>query len=326
MSGVTRPPKEEAPSRVFVRVLLLVVLVLAAGIAIWTAVTRQRIGLTENITIDQLSLDTVRTVNGMQINVVQEGLGSNPVVLLHDIDAAGGVLWDDVIDALGPDATVVRIDLPGFGFSQRIRSEDSRYTVASMAETVSAAIEPRFRNPVLFAGVGLGGEVAAEVAVTNPNLVRGLAMIDVDFYQSPGWLEFVERLPWIGPAATYALETGGSFAFDRWAPNCETGGWCPSNSQVESRNLAVSIMGSTDSIRAFRNTTASSLVPSRLSNMTAPAIFIWSDEGDVPRDSVDRAIASHPETRLEVVNAWKAHLDQPQQVADLIWSLTQETD
>jgi hypothetical protein len=41
---------------------------------------------------------------------------------------------------------------------------------------------------------------------------------------------------------------------------------------------------------------------------------------------VDRAIASHPEIRLEVVKAWKAHLDQPQRVADLIWSLTQETD
>lgn len=151
-------------------------------------------------------------------------------------------------------------------------------------------------------------------------------MIDVDFYSTDGWLEFVEKLPWIGPAATYAVDTGGSLAFDYWAPNCETDGWCPSNSQIASRNQAVSIVGSTDSIRAFRRTGASSLVPSKLSDVTAPAVFIWSDEGDVPKDSVDRAIEAHPETRLEVVSAWKAHLDQPQRVADLIWSLTEETD
>ena len=324
MTGLRAPPKQDAPSRVVVRVLFLVVLLLAAGTAIWTVVTRQRIRSTETITVEQLHLDAVRQVNGTAINVMQEGLGSTPIVLLHDVDVAGSVLWDQVVGALGPEATVVRVDLPGFGFSERIRSEDSRYTVASMAETVSAAIEPRFRNPVLFVGVGLGGEVAAEVAVTNPDLVSGVVMIDIDFYRTDSWMEFIEKLPWIGPAATFALETGGSFAFDVWAPNCETEGWCPSQAQVDSRALATRIVGSTDSIRAFRKTTASSLVPSRLSDMTAPAIFIWSDEGDVPRESVDRALAAHPAAQLEVVSAWKAHLDEPQTVADLIWSLTQE--
>jgi len=298
-------------------------LILAAGLAIWTAVTNQRIDLTETNTLAGLELDTIRDVDGTSINASVEvkGLGSTPVVLLHDVDVAGGVLWDQLIEALGPDATVLRVDLPGFGFSQRIPTEESRHTVASMAQMVAAVIEPRFTEPVIFAGVGLGGEVAAEISVTNPDLVAGLVLIDVDFYRTDGWREFVEKLPWVGRAATYALETGGPFAADLWAPHCETGGWCPSRSQAQSRDLAEKLVETTDSIRAFRRTPASSLVPSKLSEIEAPTVFIWSSAGDVPRESVDEALEALQAAELEVIDAWKAYLDEPQQVADVLRSL-----
>ena len=78
-----------------------------------------------------------------------------------------------------------------------------------MAEEVSDVIQQSFGQPAVVAGIGLGGEVAAEIAVTHPDLVAGLVMLDVDFFKPRAWDQLVERLPWVGIAATYALA-------DRW--------------------------------------------------------------------------------------------------------------
>jgi pimeloyl-ACP methyl ester carboxylesterase len=319
MSGLRPPPKEETTSRVFLRLVVLILLVIAAGVAIWTAVTIDRIALIEDVSLDDLELDHVVTANGTRLNVVTEGDGSVPLLLLHDADVAGGVLWDGVVSQLDPRFSVMRVDLPGFGLSERNPDEGSWHTVASMAEEVSDVIEQGFDQPVIIAGVGLGGEVGAEIAVIKPGLVAGLVMVDVDFYSREGWVAFVEKLPWVGTAATYALETGGPLAAGRWAPNCESGGWCPSPSQVEARDLAEMVVDTTDSLQAFRRTPAASQVPSKLGEITAPTRYVWSQAGDAPRESVDRVQEAMPNSTVEVVSeAWKAHLDFPADVAAAI--------
>ncbi len=322
MSGLRPPPKEESSTRVVLRIFVLVLLLAAAGIAIWTSVTLDRITLIEDVALDDLELNPIVTSAGTSLNVVREGDGAIPLVLLHDVDVAGGVIWDGVSAELDPRFSVIRVDLPGFGLSERIPVEGPQHTVASMAEEVSDAIQQSFSQPVIIAGVGIGGEVGAEIAVTQPQLVAGLVMIDVDFYRRDGFVEFVERLPWVGTAATFALETGGPLAAGRWAPNCETGGWCPTQSQVEARDLAETIVDTTASIRAYRRTPAASQVPSKLADISAQTRYLWSDAGDVPRESVDRVQEAMPEAGFEVVaDAWKAHLDNPQAVAASIAGL-----
>jgi pimeloyl-ACP methyl ester carboxylesterase len=302
--------------------VVLIVLVVGAGAAIWTQVTRDRIGLIEDVSLDDLGIDPVVTATGTRLNVVREGEGAVPLVLLHDADVAGGVTWDGVVSGIDPRFAVMRIDLPGFGFSERVPDEGSRHTVASMAEEVSDVIRQAYGDGVVIAGVGLGGEVAAEIAATQPSLVSGLLMVDVDFYRSEGWIEMVEKLPWVGTAATYALETAGPLAADRWAPNCEAGGWCPTTSQTAARDLAETIVDTSESIRAFRRTPAASQVPSKLGEITVPTRYLWSQAGVVPRESVDRVQEAMPGAAFEVVpDAWRAHLDSPEMVAAAISSL-----
>jgi pimeloyl-ACP methyl ester carboxylesterase len=188
-----------------------------------------------------------------------------------------------------------------------------------MAEEVSDAIQQGFGQGAVVAGVGLGGEVAAEIAVSHPDLVAGLVLLDVDFYETREWDEFVEKLPWVGTAATYALETGGPLAAGRWAPNCESGGWCPTPGQIQKRNLAETIVNTSESIHSFRRTPAASQVPSKLGEITTPTRYLWSQAGDVPRESVDRVQEEIPGATVEVAaDAWKAHLDTPDVVAATI--------
>jgi pimeloyl-ACP methyl ester carboxylesterase len=322
MAGLRPPPKEETPSRVFVRMLVLLVLVVGAGTAIWTEVTRDRIGLIEDVALEDLEIAPMLTANGTSLNVVREGEGAVPVVLLHDVDVAGGVTWDGVVADLDPRFSVMRVDLPGFGLSERVPEEGSRHTVSSMAEEVVDVIRQVYGGQVLIAGAGLGGEVGAEIAATQPDLVSGLVMVDVDFYGPQTWVEMVEKLPWVGTAATYALETGGPFASRRWAPNCGKGGWCPTPAQVEARDLAETIIDTSESIRAFRRTPAASQVPSKLGEIEAPTQYLWSGAGEVPRQSVDRVQLAMPSAAFEVVpDAWRAHLDSPEKVAAAISSL-----
>ena len=324
MTGLRPPPKAETTSRVFLRFVVLVFLLVAAGVVIWATVTRDRIDLIEDVSLEELESDTVVTANGTVVNVVRQGEGTVPLVLLHDVDVAGGVTWDGVVAELDPRFSVMRVDLPGFGLSERIPDEGSRHTVASMAEEVSDVIQQSFGDAAVLVGVGLGGEVASEIAVIQPGLVAGLVMLDVDFFKPRAWDEFVERLPWIGTAATYALETSGPLAAGRWAPNCETGGWCPTPSQVAARDLAETIEDTSESIHSFRRTPAASQVPSKLGEIMTPTTYLWSQAGSVPRESVDRVQAAMPAATVEVVSeAWKAHLDTPGVVASTIAAFLQ---
>jgi pimeloyl-ACP methyl ester carboxylesterase len=187
-----------------------------------------------------------------------------------------------------------------------------------MAEMVSEVVGDRFDGPLVFVGVGLGGEVAAEIAVIHPEIVSGLVMVDVDFDKTTSWVEFMEKLPFYGRPVTFSFEGAGRFAADRWAPNCDSGGWCPTQDQVTRRDTAETVKNTSESLRAFRRTPAASLVPSKLNEITAPTFFVWSQEGEVPRESVDAVLEALPSMQVEVVPAWKAHLEAPEVVANAI--------
>lgn len=316
--SLQKPPTPDQPSRVLVRIVFLTLLVLVAGLLVWAAVTNQRIGLVEDVSVDSLELEDVFETRDLTLHIVEETGGVIPVILLHEADIAGSVVWDDVVAEVGKRFKPVRLDLPGFGLSDRLPTEGPGHTVAAMASAVGAVVEERYGLPVVVVGAGLGGKVAAELAVTDPGLVRGLVLIDVDFWEEGGWEEFAEKLPWFGPAATFTLETGGRFAADRWAPHCDEGGWCPTPEQAETRALAASLRGTTDSYRSQLMTLPSSLVPSDLGEIVSPVVFVWSTAGDVPVTSVDRIVDKLPGLTVVEVDAWKAHLDAPAEVAAAI--------
>jgi pimeloyl-ACP methyl ester carboxylesterase len=318
MTALREPPTTDKPSRIVTRILVLIVLVLVAGVLIWTSATSQQIDQVEDRSIEDLDLEDVASVDGVQINVVTGEGGVIPVVLLHDRDVTGSSLWDSVTAGVGGRFKPVRIDLPGYGLSTRIPAESALHTVASLAEVVTTVIEERYDLPVVVVGVGLGGKIAAEIAVTSPDIVRGLVMIDVDFWPRQTWELFVQRLPLVGEPATFTLEAGGALGVDRWAPNCAEGGWCPSASQMAARTLATQIIGTTASLNSSHMTPASALVPSDLDLIEVPVVYLWSTEGVVPRRSVDRAVAEIPGVVVSEVPVWKAHLEQPMAVVDAI--------
>lgn len=323
MRGLEAPPKTETPSRVAARFVTLLFLAAAAGITIFTAVTNQNADLIEDIRPVNLALDDTTVIDGFRTNVrVDEG-GPVPVVILHDADIAGGLILDDLSAALPDDYHGVRIDLPGFGYSTRMPVEGPHHTVSGLSERLVPVLQERFDQPVQIIGVGLGGEVGAELALGYPELVTGLTMVDVDFWTEPLFPQSVESIPWVGKAATYTWETGGRFALDTWAPHCEEGGWCPSAEELSIRSVIVEIEATTDSLHAFRSTHDAALAPSNLDQIVVPMTYVWSTEGDVPEGTIDRLTEEIPGLTVTESATFRAHLEDPATVAAAFDSLAQ---
>ncbi len=320
--SLVAPPSPDKRRGSFLRTMLIVLLLIVVAIAVMALVMNQQADRNETIDPASLDLESPAVVDGATINVVHHGLGSPQIVLLHDAEVAGSVVWEGLIDELGVEVSVMTVDLPGFGLSSRFPETSSEHTVSSMAELVSEIVRERFPDrAVIFVGAGLGAEVAAELAVTQPEQVSALVMIDADFYSSDDFILSLVRWPFLGPAVNHAFYGAGPFHERTWSPNCGNGGWCPTTAQEEARELATKIRGTNESLRAFRMTPPSSFVPSLLPQVTAPAAFIWSSAGDVPEETVVRV--DNEVAQLEVVKiaVWKAHLDVPEQVAEVILDL-----
>lgn len=314
-----RKARPEAPTRAAGRIFLLVLLLALVGVVVWSAVTGQRIDLLERTRYRDLELADPVQVDELTINLTQDRPGSPQVVLLHDADVAGSILWDQVVAEIPDGYGVTRVDLPGFGLSTRMPGPGPGHTVAGMAEAVSGAMTQRLSGPVLMAGVGLGGEVAAEIAVSHPELVSGLILVDVDFWEEEDWVEIIEGLPWLGRAFTHTFETGGRFSPGRWAPHCDEGGWCPSVQEIEMRGVRQSVERTTDSVHGFFTTAEASKVPSRLDQVTVPVVFVHSTNGPVPEESVDRLLEEElPDMTVVEVEAWQVHLEAPAELAAAI--------
>lgn len=321
MRGLEAPPKTEKPSRLIARFLTLLIFAGAAGVVIYTAVTNQNADLAEDIRPINLDLGDTTVVDGFRTNVREDEGGPEPVVLLHDVDMAGGLILDDLSAALPDGYHGVRLDLPGFGYSTRMPTEGPQHTVAGMAERLAPVLQERFDRPVPIIGVGLGGEVAAELALSFPDLVEAVVMVDVDFWSEQPFPQSMQSLPWVGKAATYTWATGGRFALDQWAPHCEEGGWCPSAEELSSRSVIVDVEQTTDSLHAFMSTPEAALAPANLDQIEVPIAYVWSTAGRVSEDTVDRLRREITGLQVTESSTFQAHLEDPGSVAGALPSV-----
>ena len=104
------------------------------------------------------------------------------------------------MDLLRPALACEALDLPGFGDSPP--RPDGRYSIAALAQTVTALIEKQNRGPVHLMGNSLGGAVCVKVAATRPELIRTLTLISPalpDVRPRMDLLRFpVIGFPWLG--------------------------------------------------------------------------------------------------------------------------------
>jgi pimeloyl-[acyl-carrier protein] methyl ester esterase len=118
----------------------------------------------------------------VRLHVDTIGAGS-PVVLLHGWALHSG-LWGALPQRLARQHRVYAVDLPGHGYSPALDSGTIREVVRAVADAV--ADEP---SPLTLVGWSLGGAVAMEWALADPERIARLVLVATSprFVATDGW-------------------------------------------------------------------------------------------------------------------------------------------
>ncbi|WP_438397278.1 alpha/beta fold hydrolase [Caballeronia sp. DA-9] len=102
-----------------------------------------------------------------------QGAGE-PLLLIHGVGMQAQA-WYPQIDALSRDFRVIAVDMPGHGQSAAL---DAEAELPQFVQWAVAFIEALDMGPVNVAGHSMGSLIAAGVAVTRPDLVKRVAVLN----------------------------------------------------------------------------------------------------------------------------------------------------
>jgi pimeloyl-ACP methyl ester carboxylesterase len=114
-------------------------------------------------------------IDGRAVNVIDLGHGDGPpVVLVHGL----GGSWKNWLENIPPSAQhrrTIALDLPGFGESELPAGEIS---ISGYADTLEELCRRLDLGTIDLVGNSMGGFVASELAITRPERVRRLVLVD----------------------------------------------------------------------------------------------------------------------------------------------------
>jgi pimeloyl-ACP methyl ester carboxylesterase len=112
-------------------------------------------------------------IDGVRIHYQEIGTGT-PLVLLHGFTSST-YSWKDVFEPLSQNFRVIAVDLKGFGFSGK---PDGDYSRRAQATLVGHLLDYLKIEKAWLCGNSMGGEIALNFALQNPQRVDGLILID----------------------------------------------------------------------------------------------------------------------------------------------------
>lgn len=150
-------------------------------------------------------------VAGMQVHLRDEGPRNDPhpIVLLHGT-AASLHTWDGWAKSLSATRRVIRFDLPAFGLTGPHPQND--YSMAAYVQCVQQVLDSLGVQQVVLGGNSLGGQIAWEFALAQPQRVSQLILVDAAGYplqsQSVPLGFRIARIPGLRSLMEYTLPRG----------------------------------------------------------------------------------------------------------------------
>lgn len=128
------------------------------------------------INMEECTID----IRGKKIYYKHSGAGSC-VVLLHGIPTHSG-LWDKVMPILQKSYSVYAFDILGFGKSGR--AESSELNIKAQAQMFLDIFKEMSLNKIILIGHDIGGGIAQIIAVSNPEVLSAVVLMDSVCYDS----------------------------------------------------------------------------------------------------------------------------------------------
>jgi pimeloyl-ACP methyl ester carboxylesterase len=254
-------------------------------------------------------------VDGLKFQYKRKGSGRPAMILLHGFSAST-FSWRSVMEPLSKLGTVVAYDRPASGLTERPLTGHPRmeggpawtgtnpYSAAAQAEQLVELMDKLGIDKAVLIGNSAGGTVAMNTALTYPERVQGLVLVDAAIYTgggAPAWIKpllSTPQLQRIGPlSARFLASSGGRLIGMAWhdpskvTPDVLEGYRKPTQAQDWDKAL-------------WELTKASSELSlgARVSEVTQPALVITGDDDRIvpTKDSI-RLAAELPNAKLVVI-------------------------
>jgi pimeloyl-ACP methyl ester carboxylesterase len=120
-------------------------------------------------------------IDGMRVHFRDEGPRDDPepMILLHGTGASLHT-WDGWTEVLKLQHRVIRVDLPGFGLTGP--TKDGNYQMSAYTHFINSLMEALKIKRAVLAGNSFGGDVSWQTAVTYPERVSRLVLVDASGY------------------------------------------------------------------------------------------------------------------------------------------------
>ncbi|MHB1357193.1 MAG: alpha/beta fold hydrolase [Anaerolineae bacterium] len=265
-------------------------------------------------------------VNGIKLHVKVVGTGEPVYLLLHGFGAYY-YSWREVIAPLAAHGTVVVVDRPGYGLTEKVRptgqGADNPYSVDGQVALFWALLDQLGIERAILVGNSAGGTVALQMTLLHPERVQGLVLVDAAIYTSHGissWLQPVLASRWAYRIGLYVARSLASRAEQLGQLAWHDPSKQPANYLTEYRKqlqVADWDVGLWESTRAARQLGQEA----RLSEVTLPTLVLTGDDDRVvpTADSV-RLARALPNAELVVIQSC-GHLPQEEQPQEFLAAL-----
>ncbi|MDJ0782138.1 MAG: alpha/beta fold hydrolase [Desulfosarcinaceae bacterium] len=111
---------------------------------------------------------------GVTIHYTDQGAGPIVVVLMHSF-LCDGAMWTPQLPVLAERVRVINVDFRGHGQSGHVQTP---FSVYDLLDDVVAVLDALEIDQAIWAGLSIGGMVALRAALTYPQRVSGLVVLD----------------------------------------------------------------------------------------------------------------------------------------------------
>jgi pimeloyl-ACP methyl ester carboxylesterase len=166
-------------------------------------------------------------VRGLNIHYKVYGSGEPVMILLHGFGAST-FSWREVVGPLSQIGTVIVYDRPAFGLTERpLKGEwvgQNPYSFEAQPDLLLGLMDALGVEKSILIGHSAGGTVSVQMALTYPERVSGLVLVDAAVFSGggalPGWLDWLKETPQadrLGPLLARTLEKrGDDFIRSSW--------------------------------------------------------------------------------------------------------------
>lgn len=268
--------------------------------------------------IESEAIPTPLSQQPIETTYVCQGTGQPPILLLHGFDSS--VLeFRRLLPLLAAQAETWAIDLLGFGFTQRLAG--LAYSPQTIKTHLYYSWKTLIGQPVVLVGTSMGGAAAIDLALTHPEVVAALVLIDSAGFSAPPaigrWL-----VPPLGNWATAFLRN------PKVRQNVALKAYC--NASFASADAAgcaalhLEQPGWQEALIAFTQSGGYRSFQAKLAQLQQPTLILWGEHDRIlgTRDAT-RFQQAIPHSQLIWIQqcGHVPHLEQPQITAEAILAM-----